>query len=98
MSKRKPYWEMTTAELRRATHKYDRAFSAEKAVTPPPAEQAKLRRLRRKMGRPKQGEGCKQIAITIERGLLKRTDAYARQLGMTRSAVIAAGIGKLIGR
>jgi len=97
MSKRKPYWEMNTEELRQATREYDQPFSAEKAASPPTRERAKLRRLQRKMGRPRKGEGCKQIAVTIERGLLRRTDAFARKAGMSRSAVIAAGIDKFIG-
>lgn len=94
---KKPYWGMTAAELQEATRQYDEPFSAEKTVTPPSEESAKLRRFKRKMGRPRKGEGCKQIAVTIERRLLRKTDAFARRSGMSRSAVIAAGIEKLLG-
>ena len=46
----------------------------------------------KKLGRPKVGQGAKTISLTVEKGLLKRADAYARQHGMSRAQLIARGI------
>jgi ribosomal protein L21E len=92
----KPYWEMTTAELREATKQYDKEFSPPRAIRPSAEELAQHRRFTGKMGRPRKGQGSKQIAITMERGLLRQVDIYAKRAGMTRSATIAAGVQQLL--
>ncbi len=96
MTPKKPYWEMTTAELRRATKQYDAEFSADNLIPPPAEELAKWRRAKKKMGRPRVGQGAQQIAVTLERGLLRRTDRFARSMGLTRSATIAAALETMI--
>jgi len=47
----KPYWEMTTAELRQATKEYDKEFGGMKTVPVPPKELAKHRRFMKKLRR-----------------------------------------------
>jgi hypothetical protein len=39
------------------------------------ADRALLKRLKKKMGRPKIGKGCKVVAVSVEAGLLKEADA-----------------------
>ena len=57
---------------------------------------AKDRRLHRQaglpVGRPRVGQGAKRINISMELGLLKAFDAFARQKGMTRAGLIAESI------
>ena len=53
---------------------------------------ARQRRHNRKVGRPRVGNGAKMVAVTIEKGLLKRADAYAKRHGMKRAAMIAQGL------
>jgi hypothetical protein len=43
-------------------------------------------------GRPRRGEGAKMVAVTIEKGLLKRVDEYARQHDLKRAEMIARGL------
>ena len=52
----------------------------------------------KKMGRPVAGAGAKVVAMSVERGLLKRADAYARQRGWKRSELFARLIEKELAR
>jgi hypothetical protein len=65
-----------------------------------PSEAAREREMRKaakaRMGRPVIGAGAKQVAVTLERGLLERADAYARQRGLKRSEMIARGLTLLM--
>jgi hypothetical protein len=49
-------------------------------------------------GRPVVGKGAKPIAVTIEKGLLKEADAYAKAHGLKRAELIAQGLRRVIGR
>jgi hypothetical protein len=51
---------------------------------------------RRKRGRPKVGQGAKTVSLTIEGGLLKRADAWAKREGMSRAQVVARGLELLL--
>jgi hypothetical protein len=55
-----------------------------------------LARAANKGGRPRIGAGAKRINITVEQTLLKKADAYARQHGLTRAAVVAEGLRRII--
>jgi metal-responsive CopG/Arc/MetJ family transcriptional regulator len=48
------------------------------------------------MGRPKVGAGAKIVPISIERGLLKRADAFAKRHRLKRSQMIAQGLQLLM--
>src|SRR5277367_6449745 len=50
------------------------------------------RAAKKKMGRPVVGQGAKTIAVTMERGLLRRVDRYARRHDLKRAQIIAQGI------
>jgi hypothetical protein len=64
--------------------------SAWKPLTPP---QRKLwRAIKRNMGRPTVGEGAEQISLTVERGLLRKADAFARKHKLKRSQMVAEGL------
>ena len=53
---------------------------------------------RRSVGRPKVGQGAKVVAVTLEKGLLKRVDDYARQHEMKRAEMITRGLLMVMGR
>jgi hypothetical protein len=94
----KPYWEMTTAELREATKEFDREFIGD-TFGPPTAEQrAQDRRARRKRGRPRVGRGAKTISVTVEKELLAETDRLAKKLHLPRAVLIARGLQAVIGQ
>ena len=61
------------------------------------AERARWKRVKNKVGRPRVGKGVKTIALSIERGLLERADAYAGKHGISRAQVIAQGLLGLLG-
>jgi hypothetical protein len=62
------------------------------------AQRKQWRRIKRKMGRPVIGEGAKTIAITVERGLLRRADRYAKQHDLKRAELIARGLELVLRR
>ena len=47
-------------------------------------------------GRPQIGAGAKRINITVEKTLLSKADAYARRHGLTRAAVVAQGLKRIV--
>ncbi len=56
-----------------------------------------LERAANKGGRPRIGAGAQRINITVERGLLRQVDAFARRTGATRAALVAEGLKRLVG-
>jgi len=88
---------MTTAELRKATRRYDRPLAMERASRPlTPSERAEYRRAL-KGARAKNDRNAKRVSITVRPDLLKRADAYAKRQRMTRSQLIARGLETMIG-
>ena len=59
------------------------------------AERRQLERAARK-GRPRVGAGAQRINLTVERVLLKRADSYAKKRGLTRAAVVAEGLKRIL--
>lgn len=55
-----------------------------------------LARAANKGGRPRIGAGAKRINITVEQTLLRKADDYARKHGLTRAAVVAQGLRKVV--
>lgn len=94
---KKKYWEMTQSELTEATREFDQEFIADKARPMSGPERAQERRARRR-GRPRVGKGSQKIHITLERGLIKQADRFARQKGLPRSELIARALAAIIGR
>ena len=83
---------MTTEELQTATAEFAREMVADKFG--PLSRRAKThwKRARQRPGRPREGQGAKQISVTVERSLLARSDALAKDMGVTRAGMIARGL------
>jgi hypothetical protein len=92
----KPYEEMTTEELRRATAEFDREFVGDTFGTPKSKQRAQLTRARRKRGRPRVGEGARTISVTVEEGLLLQADRLAKKLHVPRALLIARGLRAVV--
>ena len=92
----KNYWDMNQKDLQEATRQFDRQLVADSSTPLSRAMRARWKKARRKLGRPIRGQGAKMIAITLERGLLKKVDSFARKKGLSRSAAIADGIEALL--
>jgi hypothetical protein len=56
----------------------------------------KARQAKRKAGRPVVGKGAKVIAVSVEKGLLKQADAYAKSHGLKRAQLIAQALRAVI--
>jgi hypothetical protein len=56
------------------------------------AARARWVRAKRKPGRPRRGKGAKVISVSVERDLLSRSDALAKDLGLSRAGLIERGL------
>ncbi len=92
----KPYWEMTTAELREATKEFDEEFVAEKSRPLTPEEQALWEKAKAKDLRAADGETEQTIAVRLDKALLKRCTALARKKRVSRDALVARGLRALL--
>ena len=93
---RKPYGKMNAAELAAATAKYDQPFGGWDEFKPMTASDRRLHRQARRRGRPKVGGGAKRVMITVEMGLLKAADDFAKRSGISRSELVASGIRSIL--
>ena len=83
---------MNARKLRAATKDLTREMVADEFHPMGPAERARWERARRKPGRPPRGAGAKVISVSVERVLLVRSDALARNLGITRASLVERGL------
>ena len=80
------------AEKDRIVAEFDKEFVID-TFRPLNAQERKIwKRARRKMGRPTNGEGHKVISVSLEKGLLKRVDAFVKKTGTTRASLIARAL------
>jgi hypothetical protein len=71
---------------------FDEPFVVDRSRALTAAEQEQWRRVKRKRGRPRVGQGFKRISVSIEQGLLKRVTKFAQEAGISRSKVIAKAL------
>ncbi len=83
---------MSVSELDAEMAKFDEEFIADQSLPLSRDLKAKLKRARRKRGRPRIGKGSKRIMVTVERGLLRRIDAFAKERNISRAKLIARGL------
>lgn len=88
----KKYSQMTARELASATAEFDKPLVVDRSrpLTAPEREQWK--RLKRKKGRPKVGQGYQRVSVSIEKGLLKRATALAKKRKLSRSRLVALAL------
>jgi hypothetical protein len=92
----KPYWEMTTAELRAATKQFDEEFVGDKARPLTPEMKARWQRAKAKGEPPANGEVQAHIAVRVDKGLLERCMALAKKKRLSRDELIARGLRALL--
>jgi hypothetical protein len=59
-------------------------------------ERALWNKFKRKVGRPRIGQGVKVVSVGVEKNLLKKTDALAKRRGVNRSALVNEALKALI--
>jgi phosphatidylserine/phosphatidylglycerophosphate/cardiolipin synthase-like enzyme len=92
----KPYWEMTTAELREATKQFDEEFVGDKAKPLSPRMKALWEKAKAKGEADVNGATDAHIAVRLDKDLLKRCTALAKKKRLTRDALIARGLRALL--
>ena len=80
------------AEKDRIVAEFDLPFAGEKFGPLTPEMRERVRRAKRKVGRPRVGKGAVQVSVAIERDLLKRAEAFRKRNGMTRSELFVRGL------
>ncbi len=76
---------------------YDRNIPMNESRPLNSAERAQFERVRRRVGRPKIGQGAKVVAVTMEKGFLNRVDAYAKKHALKRAEMITRGLRLIMG-
>ena len=92
----KPYWEMTTAELREATKQFDEEFVAETSRPLTPEEEALWEQVKTKRPRAADGETEQTIAVRLDKSLLDRATALAKKKRLSRDDLVARGLRALL--
>lgn len=93
----KPYWEMTTDELREATKEFGEEFVADKARPLTPEMEARWNRAKAKSRRAENGSNQEEtISVRLNRALLKRCTALAKKKRLTRDDLIARGLQAIL--
>jgi macrodomain Ter protein organizer (MatP/YcbG family) len=96
--KKKKYRDMTTEELAAATKRFDEPFVADRSRPLTQAGRKQWTALKRKRGRPKEGQGFKRISVSIEQGLLERVTNLAKKRRISRSKLLAQVLEDVLAR
>lgn len=92
----KPYWEMSPKELREATKEFDEEFVTDKAQPLTPEMQRRWKRAKSKGSRAENGAAEAIIAVRLDKVLLERCTALAKQKRISRDALIVRGLKALL--
>lgn len=84
--------KMDADALAEATARYGQEMVIDEFAAPSAAAHGRWERARRKPGRPRRGRGAKVISVSVESGLLSRSDSLARNLGLSRASLIERGL------
>jgi hypothetical protein len=83
---------MNARELAEATAVYGQEMVVDGFGSPSATARRRWDRARRKPGRPRRGKGARVISVSVEKGLLSRSDSLARNLGVSRARLIERGL------
>jgi len=86
------YAALGPVELQKATRQFDQEMVVDRSRPLTARERRLWEKARRRPGRPRRGAGVKVISVSVERGLLGRSDRLAKALGVSRAALIECGL------
>lgn len=92
----KKYWQMSTRELAAATAEFNEPLVVDRSRSLTAIEREQWKRLKRKKGRPRVGQGYQRISVSIEKGLLKRATALAKKRKLSRSRLVALALERAL--
>jgi hypothetical protein len=81
-----------TSEIAETRAGYGREFRIDEFGPMTAVARARWARAKGKPGRPRLGKGAKVISVSVERDLLSRSDALAKDLGLSRAGLIERGL------
>ena len=88
------YSQLTPQQLDRIAAPFEKEMVRTKPLTPVMWRQE--RRAKRKRGRPVVGEGAAKVLVTLERGLLREADSFAKKHNKNRSQVVADALRAMV--
>ena len=86
------YSRMTAEQLALETAEFDKEMVVAKSRPLTAQERAWWNSVRRAPGRPRRGRGAKVVSVSVEQELLAKSDALAKQLGISRALLIERGL------
>ncbi len=86
------YERLSIEDLRKATKAFNQEMIVDRSRPLSAVERRAWETARRKPGRPRRGAGVKVVSVSVERELLARSDALARDLGISRASLIELGL------
>jgi hypothetical protein len=92
LRKRRRPIEARATQLAEDAARYEREMVIDEFGHMTAAARARWVRAKRKPGRPRRGKGAKVISVSVERDLLSRSDALAKDLGLSRAGLIERGL------
>jgi hypothetical protein len=95
-AKRKPVTMLDADELAKATAEFDREFIVDEFHPLDAAAKRRWAAAKRKRGRPTRGRGAQIISLSVERGLLRKTDALAKRLKLSRARIVELGLRRVL--
>jgi len=90
------YVREISSEIAEEKARYGRELVIDEFGPMTPAARARWARAKRKPGRPRRGKGTKVISVSVERDLLSRSDALAKDLGLSRAGLIERGLQAML--
>ena len=90
--KQKKFQALSDRQKTQAVREFDREFVVDTFRPLTAAERLRWRHIKRRPGRPRNGRGVKIISLSVEKELLKQSDALAKRLGISRAGLIARGL------
>ena len=95
-SKTKAITSLNADELAGATAEFYREFVVDEFRPLDAAARRRWAAAKRKRGRPTRGRGAKIISLSVERSLLRKTDALAKRLKLTRARIVELGLRRVL--
>jgi hypothetical protein len=97
-SRRKSVRKETLTQIAAMAAEFDKEFVADEFGPMNTRQRRKWEKAKRGPGRPKVGKGSKIISVSIEQGLLKSADSFAKAKGITRAKLIAIGLHQILAK
>lgn len=92
LKKKNSFLQMNGSERDQVVKELDHEIDFEETRPLSPKGKALWKRARGSVGSPRAGRKTKAVVIAVDQSLLDRSDAYARQQGISRSELIAKGL------